>query len=317
MCATKMHNFTLDCGTAAPTVSHPTAADTLEWRKQNEVDSYLFRKLSPAKEASLRRHQHNGHIGVDKQGRPIYLEMSAQTDIPGMTANGVTTDEFVFASVRQMEYLVRIKLPACQKAAGRKLEGHIVISVSTCNPDLHHALHIRNLHACFDLPAMLLRIAMHFCSTHITLPAQDFAGASLSLLSPANLKIFKTVAKLYADHYPEFMVMHATPSCRAPSTCASTTDDHLHARWHSLQCLVQVSCFVVHPPMIMSAIWRCLQVHTCPLVNTQFCLATCCSAAQSIHHGISTHLQLAALMLVSGPRVRPGKQACLGMAGVH
>jgi len=60
--------------------------------------------------------------------------------------------------------------------------------------------------------ALLLR-------THsITLPAQDFAGASLSLLSPANLKIFKTVAKLYADHYPEFMVLHATPSRPALST---------------------------------------------------------------------------------------------------
>jgi len=216
---------------AAPTVLHPSAADTLEWRKQNEVDSYLFRKLSPAKEASLRRHQHNGHIGVDNQGRPIYLEMSAQTNIPGMTADGVTTDDFVFASVRQMEYLVRIKLLACQKAAGRKLEGHIVISVSTCDPDLHHALRIRTLHACLDLrcklPATSLRVAMLCCSTHITLPAQDFAGASLSLLSPANLKVFKTVAKLYADHYPEFMVMHATPSCPALS---STTDDHADAR---------------------------------------------------------------------------------------
>ena len=49
-----------------------------------------------------------------------------------MTADGVTSEDFIFASVRQMEYLVRIKLAACQKAAGRKLEGHIVISVSTC-----------------------------------------------------------------------------------------------------------------------------------------------------------------------------------------
>ncbi len=129
------------------TVAHPAAADTLAWREQQDVDSYLFRKLSPAKEASLRRHQHNGHIGVDKQGRPIYLEMSAQTNIPGMTADGVTTEDFVFASVRQMEYLVRIKLSACQKAAGRNLEGHIVISVSTRGPGLHYAPCIRNLHA--------------------------------------------------------------------------------------------------------------------------------------------------------------------------
>ena len=42
-------------------------ADTLAWRQQNDVDSYLFRSLSPEKEASLRRHQHNGHIGTDKQ----------------------------------------------------------------------------------------------------------------------------------------------------------------------------------------------------------------------------------------------------------
>ena len=66
------------------------------------------------------------------QGRPIYLEMSAQTNIPAMTADGVTTEDFVFASVRQMEYLVRIKPAACQKAAGQKLDGHVVISVSAC-----------------------------------------------------------------------------------------------------------------------------------------------------------------------------------------
>ncbi len=52
-------------------------ADTLAWREQNNVESYLFRRLSPEKEASLRRHQHNGHIGTDKQvsqdtsGRPV------------------------------------------------------------------------------------------------------------------------------------------------------------------------------------------------------------------------------------------------------
>ncbi len=43
--------------------------------------------------------------------------------------------------------------------------------------------------------------------------------------------IFKEVAKLYADHYPEFMV----------------------------------TCFVIHPPMIMAAIWKCLQA--CRLCN--------------------------------------------------
>ena len=99
------------------------------------------------------------------RGARIYLEHSAQTNSPGMTANGVTTDEFVFASVRQMEYLVRIKLPACQKAAGRKLEGHIVISVSTCNPrSASCTTHPQSAECMFcHLPAMLLRyVAMHF-----------------------------------------------------------------------------------------------------------------------------------------------------------
>ena len=67
---------------------------------------------------------------LSTQGRPIYLEYSAQTNIPGLTADGVTTEDFVFAAVRQMEYLVRIRLAACQAAAGRKLDGHVVISVS-------------------------------------------------------------------------------------------------------------------------------------------------------------------------------------------
>lgn len=56
--------------------------------------------------------------------------------------------------------------------------------------------------------------------------AQDFIGMGLSMMTPGNLAIFKELSHIYSAHYPEFMV----------------------------------KCLVVHPPMIISTIWRILQV---------------------------------------------------------
>ena len=48
----------------------------------------------------------------------------------------------------------------------------------------------------------------------------------LSMMTPGNLAMFKELSHIYSAHYPEFMV----------------------------------KCLVVHPPLIISTIWRILQV---------------------------------------------------------
>lgn len=43
----------------------------------------------------------------------------------------VTTEDFIFCQVRNMEHVVRVKMVEAQKAAGHKVDRLVVISVSS------------------------------------------------------------------------------------------------------------------------------------------------------------------------------------------
>lgn len=45
----------------------------------------------------------------------------------------VTAEDFLFFQVRNTEYMIRVKMAEAQKAAAKKLDGSIVISVSPCH----------------------------------------------------------------------------------------------------------------------------------------------------------------------------------------
>ena len=65
-----------------------------------------------------------------EQGRVVYVERSAELNLAAMALDGVTTADVIFTQIRQMEYLVQVKMVAAKKAARRPLDGHIVIAVS-------------------------------------------------------------------------------------------------------------------------------------------------------------------------------------------
>lgn len=83
----------------------------------------------------------------------------------------------------------------------------------------------------------LLRASGHIKSnykqsviTHCLYAAQDFSGANMAMLASGNMAVFKQSMGILSMHYPEFTV----------------------------------KIFVVHPPVVMCAIWKVLQVHRSP-----------------------------------------------------